>query len=97
MTIMASKHRTRGHPSPPTAGLRKQDIFVKEQQTMEPVEMDFSMTAQIREMDFSMTAQIREMDFSTAHIAEMHCSEYTTKKQVEMDFSVTSQEPVEQV
>jgi len=53
---------------------------------MEPVEMDFSMTAQIREMDFS-TAQIPEMDFS----------EYKTKKRVEMDFSMTTQEPVERV
>jgi hypothetical protein len=58
----------------------------KEQQTMEPGEMDFSVTTQIREMDFS-TAQIPEMDFS----------EYKTKKRVEMDFSMTTQEPVERV
>jgi len=72
--------------SPPTAIWRKPDINDKEQQTVEPGEMDFSMTAQIREMDFS-TAQIPEMDFS----------EYKTKKRVEMGFSMTTQEPVERV
>jgi hypothetical protein len=51
--------------SPPTAIWRKPDINDKEQQTMEPVEMDFS-TAQIPEIDFSeyKTKKRVEMDFS---------------------------------
>ena len=73
--------------SPPTAIWRKPDINDKEQQTMEPVEMDFSMTAQIREMDCSISAQITEINFS----------EYMTKKRVEMDYSMATQEPVERV
>ena len=42
---IASKHQTPGLPSPPTAIWRNADINDKEQQTMEPVKMDFSMTA----------------------------------------------------
>jgi hypothetical protein len=53
---------------------------------MEPVDKDFSITAQIRERDFA-TTQIREMDFS----------EYKTNKRVEINCSMTTQEPVERV
>jgi len=66
MTMMASKHRTPGLPSPPTAIWRKPDINDKKQQTMEPVEMDLSITAQIPQMDITeyKIKKREQMDFS---------------------------------
>jgi hypothetical protein len=96
---IASQHRSPDFCLPPTAIQTKPVINDKNQQTMEPVEMDFSMTAQIREMDFS-TSQIPQMDISeyrTMKQMEMDFSEYNTKKRVEMDFTMTTQEPVEWV
>jgi hypothetical protein len=55
MTMMASKHGTPGLPSPPTAIWRKPDINDKEQQIMEPEEMDFSMTVGMR---FGLVASV---------------------------------------